>query len=202
MPQEAIIGITYVIASAATILIADRAPEGAEHIKELLAGAILWVTWPVVLRDLALCAAVGAFHWIFRRRFTLISEDPERAFAEGIAVRWWDFLFYATFGLVITISVEIAGVLMVFTYLVAPAIIALASSSRWAVRIGLAWLLGFAASAMGLLASYRWDLPSGPAVVCALGAFLVAFAVWRAVAGRSSEIADEAREGLARTTLP
>lgn len=191
VPQEAIIGITYVIASAATILIADRAPEGAEHIKELLAGAILWVTWPVVLRDLAVCAAVGAFHWAFRRRFTLISEDPERAFAEGVAVRWWDFLFYATFGLVITIAVEIAGVLMVFAYLVAPAIIALATSSRWAVRIGLAWLLGLAASALGLFASYHWDLPSGPAIVCALGAFLVAFAVWRALAVRTAAESDE-----------
>jgi zinc/manganese transport system permease protein len=191
VPQEAIIGITYVIASAATILIADRAPEGAEHIKELLAGAILWVTWPVVLRDLAICAAVGAFHWFFRRRFMLISEDPERAFAEGVSVRWWDFLFYASFGLVITISVEIAGVLMVFTYLVAPAIIALATSSRWAVRIGLAWLLGFAASGLGLFASYRWDLPSGPAIVCALGIFLVAFAIWRVVAGGGPVVADE-----------
>lgn len=184
VPQEAIIGITYVIASAATILIADRAPEGAEHIKELLAGAILWVTWPVVLRDLVICAAVVAFHWIFRRRFMLISEDPERAFEEGMSVRWWDFLFYATFGLVITIAVEIAGVLMVFAYLVAPAIIALASSDRWPVRIAFAWVLGLAASALGLFASYRWDLPSGPAIVCSLGLFLVAFAVWRAVAGR------------------
>lgn len=184
VPQEAIIGITYVIASAATILIADRAPEGAEHIKELLAGSILWVTWPVVVRDLAVCAAVGVFHYLFRRRFALISEDPERAFREGVAVRWWDFLFYVSFGLVITLSVEIAGVLMVFTYLVAPAIIALASSDRWAVRIGLAWLLGALASAGGLLASYHWDLPSGPAIVCALGVFLVLFAGWRAVAGR------------------
>ncbi|MCB1057027.1 MAG: metal ABC transporter permease [Acidobacteria bacterium] len=183
VPQEAIIGISYVIASAATILIADRAPEGAEHIKELLAGAILWVTWPVVLRDLAICAAVGAAHWIFRRRFLLISEDPERAFDEGVSVRWWDFLFYATFGLVITISVEIAGVLMVFTYLVAPAIIALATSTSWASRIGIAWLLGFVASALGLFASYRWDLPSGPAIVCALGLILVVFALWRALRG-------------------
>jgi zinc/manganese transport system permease protein len=191
VPQEAIIGITYVIASAATILIADRAPEGAEHIKELLAGAILWVTWPVVLRDLAICAAVGGFHWYFRRRFMQISEDPEHAFAEGVAVRWWDFLFYATFGLVITIAVEIAGVLMVFAYLVAPAIIALATSSRWAVRIGLAWLLGFAASALGLFASYRWDLPSGPAIVCALGVFLIAFAIWRALAKKTPAAAEE-----------
>jgi len=179
VPQEAIIGITYVIASAATILLADRAPEGAEHIKELLAGAILWVTWPVVLRDLAVAAAVGAFHFVFRHRFTTISEKPEVAYAEGWSIRWWDFLFYVSFGLVITVAVAIAGVLMVFAFLVAPAIIALAVSGRWPVRVALAWTVGLSASALGLLASYRWDLPSGPAIVCALGVFLVGLALVR-----------------------
>jgi zinc/manganese transport system permease protein len=181
VPHEAIIGITYVIASAATILLADRAPEGAEHIKELLAGAILWVTWPVVLKDLAVVAAVGVFHWIFRRRFVTISEAPERAYADGWSVRWWDFLFYLSFGVVITVAVEIAGVLMVFAYLVAPAIFALSLSGRWASRLLLAWGVGLTASAAGLLASYRWDLPSGPAIVCALGGFLLVLALARIV---------------------
>ncbi len=180
VPQEAIIGITYVVASAATILIADRAPEGAEHIKELLAGAIVWVSWPTVVKDLLVFIAVGLFHHRFRRRFRQISEHPEEAFAAGLKVRWWDFLFYASFGLVITLAVEIGGVLMVFTYLVAPAIIALASSDRWPVRIAVAWAVGALASAFGLLASYYWDLPSGPAIVCVLGALLVLFAAWRA----------------------
>ena len=184
VPQEAIIGITYVVASAATILIADRAPEGAEHIKELLAGAIVWVTWPTVVKDLLVFVAVGLFHHRFRRRFRQISEDPDGAFAEGVRVRWWDFLFYASFGLVITLAVEIGGVLMVFTYLVAPAIIALATSDRWPARIAIAWAVGAAASAFGLLASYRWDLPSGPAIVCVLGGVLVLFAGWRALRGR------------------
>ncbi len=179
VPQEAIIGITYVVASAATILVADRAPEGAEHIKELLAGTVIWVTWPTVFKVLRICATVGVVYFIFRRRFRLISEDPERAFDLGLKVRWWDFLFYVLFGLVITVSVEIAGVLMVFAYLVAPAIIALASSDRWPVRIGIAWLVGLLASALGLISSYHWDLPSGPAIVCALGLILLMFAGWR-----------------------
>ena len=183
VPQEAIIGITYVIASAATILIADRAPEGAEHIKELLAGAIIWVTWPTVVKVLAVCAVVGVAHFALRRRFALISERPEEAYAAGVRVRWWDFLFYVTFGLVITVSVEIAGVLMVFAYLVAPAIIALAAADRWASRIALAWVVGLLASALGLLASYRWDLPSGPAIVCVLGLLLVLFAIGRRLTG-------------------
>ena len=179
VPQEALIGITYVVASAATILVADRLPEHSEHVKELMAGAILWVTWETVLRNFVVCAMVGALHYSFRRQFILISEDPERAYGEGLRVRWWDFLFYLSFGLVITLAVENAGVLMVFAYLVAPAIIAIATSDRWPWRIVIAWGLGVAASALGLLASYRWDLPSGPAIVCSLGGFLLLFAVLR-----------------------
>jgi len=186
VPQEAIIGISYVVASAATILVADRAPEGAEHIKELLAGTLIWVTWPAVFKMLSVCATVGAVYFLLRRRFHLISEHPRQAFERGMRVRWWDFLFYVLFGLVITVSVEIAGVLMVFAYLVAPAIIALASSARWTSRIGLAWLVGLLASASGLLASYYWDLPSGPAIVCCLGFFLALFAVWRILRRRQS----------------
>jgi len=175
VPQEAIIGITYVVASAATILIADRAPEGAEHIKELLAGAILWVTWPTVLRDFLVFAAVGALHFVFRRKFVRISEDPEGAFEEGMKVRWWDFLFYVSFGVVITLAVATAGVLMVFTYLVAPAIIAIAICRSWTLRLAIVWTAGALASAFGLFASYRWDMPAGPAVVCVLGLMLL---VW------------------------
>ena len=186
VPQEAIIGISYVVASAATILVADRAPEGAEHIKELLAGTIIWVTWPTVFKMLRICAAVGIAYYLLRRRFHLVSEHPEQAFERGMRVRWWDFLFYILFGLVITVSVEVAGVLMVFAYLVAPAIIALASSIRWSSRLGLAWLVGLVASALGLFASYRWDLPSGPAIVCCLGLFLALFAAWRMLRRRQS----------------
>ncbi|MEJ2086413.1 MAG: iron chelate uptake ABC transporter family permease subunit [Acidobacteriota bacterium] len=176
VPQEAIIGISYVVASAATILVADRAPEGAEHIKELLAGTIIWATWPTVFKVLKICAAAGVVYYLLRRRFHQISEHPDQAFEQGLKVRWWDFLFYVLFGLVITISVEIAGVLMVFAYLVAPAIIALASSDRWSVRLAIAWILGIVASAAGLLASYKWDLPSGPSIVCVLGLMLAIFA--------------------------
>jgi zinc/manganese transport system permease protein len=132
-----------------------------------------------VVRDLAVIAVVGLFHWLFRRRFMEISEDAEAAIDRGVPVRLWDFLFYLSFGLVITLAVATAGVLVVFGYLVAPAIIALGTSRRWGVRMVLVWSAGFAASVLGLLSSYRWDLPSGPAIVCALGLFLVAYAAWR-----------------------
>jgi zinc/manganese transport system permease protein len=179
VPQEAIIGITFVVASAAAILLADRAPEGAEQIKELLAGAILWVSWKKVVGAALIYSAVGFFHFLFRKRFMLISEDPEAAYASGMKVRLWDFFFYVTFGIIITLSVEMAGVLMVFAYLVAPAIIALASSDRWRARITLAYAIGVIGSALGLYASYVWDFPSGPAIVCVLGLFLVLFAGFR-----------------------
>lgn len=175
IPQEAIIGLTFVIASAASILVADQAPEGAEQIKELLAGSILWVTWPKVLNVFLLYTAVGLFHYLFRRRFTLISEDPEKAFSLGWNVRLWDFWFYVSFAVVITMSVQIAGVLMVFSYLVAPAIIALALSTSWPMRIAIGCAVGLTGSILGLVASYRWDLPSGPAMVCFLGVILAFF---------------------------
>jgi len=179
VPQEAIIGISYVVASAAAILVADHAPEGAEHIQQVLAGSILWVTWPVVIRDLVIYAVVGLFHYVFRKRFIQISEDPAGAFRDGVRVRVWDFLFYVSFGVIITLSVEIAGVLMVFSYLVAPAILALGSSERWGSRIAIAWGAGFLASVLGLVSSYQWDVPSGPAIVCSLGLFLALFAGWK-----------------------
>jgi zinc/manganese transport system permease protein len=197
VPQEAIIGISYIVAAAAVIMVADQAPEGAEHIKELLSGAILWVTWPTVLRDFTVVAAVGLFHWIFRRRFILISDDPERARAEGIGLRVWDFVFYLVFGLVITLAVNVAGVLMVFTYLVAPAIIALSLSDRWGVRLVIAWVVGALGSVLGLAVSYKWDSPSGPAIVCSLGALLVLFAFKGLFPSRSREPDESDGQALA-----
>jgi zinc/manganese transport system permease protein len=173
LPQEAIIGITFVVASAATILVADRAPEGAEHIKEMLAGSLLWVTWPTVIKDLIIYSAVGLFHWIFHRRFMLITRDPEEAFGRGWNVRWWDFLFYLSFGVIITFSVEIGGVLMVFAYLVIPACVAILLAVGMGRRLWIGWVVGVVGSVLGLLASYYLDMPTGPAIVVVLGLMLV-----------------------------
>jgi zinc/manganese transport system permease protein len=173
LPQEAIIGITFVVASAAAILVADKAPQGAEHIKETLAGSLLWVTWPTVVKDLVIYSAVGLFHWVLRRRFLLISLQPDEAYRRGWWVRWWDFLFYFSFGVIITFSVEIGGVLMVFSYLVIPACIAILLASDMRTRLILGWLIGWLGSAVGLVASYQWDFPTGPAIVVVLGLMLV-----------------------------
>ncbi len=174
LPQEAIIGITFVVASAATILVADRAPEGAEHIKETLAGSLLWVTWPAVLKVLVIYIGVGVFHWLLRHRFMLITTDPEEAFSRGWRIWWWDFLFYLSFGVMITFSVEIGGILMVFAYLVIPACVAILLHAGMRSRLVIGWIVGVIGSAVGLLASYYLDMPTGPAIVVVLGLMLVA----------------------------
>ncbi len=181
IPQEAIIGITFVVASAAAILIADKAPEGAEHIKETLAGSLLWVTWPTVIEDLVIYSAVGLFHWFLRHRFMLITTDPDEAFRRGWKVRWWDFLFYLSFGVIITFSVQIGGILMVFSYLVIPACIAMLMATSMKVRLILGWAIGWTGSAIGLVASYVWDFPTGPAIVVVLGLALAVVWAWDAV---------------------
>jgi zinc/manganese transport system permease protein len=182
VPQEAIIGIVYVVASAAAILVADRTPRGGEAIKDILVGSLLWVSWPVIARLAAVYAVIGLFHWVLRRRFLTISFQPETALANGWRIRWWDFLFYLSFGIVITFSVPIAGVLLVFSFLVVPAAIAFQFTRRYGALALVAWLAGAVASASGLLVSFHYDLPTGPIVVCMFGLLLlVAFAVRRLV---------------------
>jgi len=176
IPQEAIIGMAFVVASAASILVADKAPEGSEHIKEMLAGALLWVTWPTVVKDLVIYSAVGLFHWFLRKKFILITMNPEEAYREGLWVRWWDFIFYVSFAVIITFSVQIGGILMVFAYLVIPACISILLAKRMKTRLFLGWGVGLAGSTLGLAGSYAWDFPTGPAVVVVLGLMLVV--VW------------------------
>jgi zinc/manganese transport system permease protein len=178
VPQEAIIGIVYVVASAAAILVADRTPRGGEAIKDILVGSLLWVTWPAILRLAGVYVVIGLFHWVLRKRFLTISFHPETAIAGGWSIRWWDFLFYLSFGIVITFSVPIAGVLLVFSFLVVPAAIAFQFTRQKGVLAIIAWLAGAVASAAGLLISFRYDLPTGPIVVCMFGLLLlVAFGI-------------------------
>jgi zinc/manganese transport system permease protein len=181
VPQEAIIGVVYVMASAAAILVADRTPRGGEAIKDILVGSLLWVTWPAILRLAAVYAVVGLFHWLLRRRFLTISFAPETAVARGWRIKWWDFLFYLSFGLVITFSVPIAGVLLVFSFLVVPAAIAFQFTRRQGMLATLSWTAGVIASAAGLWVSFHYDLPTGPVVVCMFGVLLLAAYVLRRV---------------------
>ncbi len=184
VPQEAIIGIVYVVASAATILLAAQAPRGSEHVSELLTGSLLWVTWPEIAKTGAIYAVIGLIHWIFRERFLVLSLEPEKAREAGWSVAGWDFLFYALFGVVVTSSVAIAGVLLVFTFLVIPAVIAFLYTVRPWLLLVLAWGSGTLATVAGLLASYRTDLPTGPTVVCVFAlALVLAFALRPLIGG-------------------
>jgi zinc/manganese transport system permease protein len=195
VPQEAIIGIVYVVASAAAILVADRTPRGGEAIKDILVGSLLWVTWPAIARLAAIYFGIGVFHWLLRRRFLTISFHPETALANGWRIRWWDFLFYLSFGIVITFSVPIAGVLLVFSFLVVPAAIAFQFTRRQGALAAISWVSGALASAGGLLVSFRYDLPTGPIVVCMFGLLLlVAFALRRVLGLRPEPVLEPATQ--------
>jgi zinc/manganese transport system permease protein len=173
VPQEAIIGIVYVVASAAGLLVADKSPRGGEAIKDILVGSLLWVGWPAIGRLAVVYLLVGVFHFLLRNRFLTISFEPEKAEAEGWKIRLWDFWFYLSFGIVITFSVPIVGVLLVFSFLVVPAAIAFQFTRRQGGLAVLSWLSGVIASAAGIALSFRYDLPTGPVVVCMFGGLLL-----------------------------
>jgi zinc/manganese transport system permease protein len=177
VPQEALIGIVYVVAAASAILMLSQSAEGDEELKRTLVGDILLVQPREVFQAFGLYAVVGIIHFIFRKRFILISFEPERAIAEGVSVRGWDFLFYMLFGFVVTSFVHIGGVLMIFSYLIVPAVCAnlLAQSLKNKLIIG--WFTATLASIAGLYVSYKNDLPTGASIVCTLGASLLLVAV-------------------------
>ncbi|MFL5510392.1 MAG: metal ABC transporter permease [Gemmatimonadaceae bacterium] len=172
VPQEAIIGITFVVAAAAVILLLSRVAGGKEELEHLLTGDILNVTQGEIGQRVLVFAALGAFYGAFHKRFVLISSDPERAFAEGLSVRLWDFLFYAAFALVVVSFVRLGGVLLTFSYLIVPAVCGTILAVDWMKRLAIGWVVAAAASLLGLWASYKMDLPTGAAIVVASGLML------------------------------
>lgn len=159
--QEAVIGIVYALASAAVVLVVDRLAHGAEHLKEALVGQVLWVSWPEVIRTTAIYSVVGLIHYKFRRQFLQASA--------GAKMHWiWDFLFYALFGVVITSSTHIAGVLMVFSYLIVPAIVGAVLFRSVRARLLFGWTFSAVISIIGMFFSYTLDLPVGAFIVVLL----------------------------------
>ncbi len=201
IPKEAIIGISFAVASAGGILIADQSPHGAEFVEAMLTGALLWVTWPLILKTAIAYFLIGLFHWKFRRRFLTLSLEPERAATEGWSVRWWDFLFYTSFGLVITYSVPMAGILLVFSFLIIPTVIAMLFARSIAGRLVVGWIVGTFVSMVGLSLSYAYDFPSGPAVVCTFGGGLVLAGVIRYLMGAEQKLAALMKVGATGTVL-
>ena len=152
---------------------ANQVPGGGEAVEKTLVGSLLWVTWPTIWKLAGAYAALGLFQYAFRHRFLTISFHPEQAEQSGWQIRWWDFLFYLSFGVVITLAVPIAGVLMVFSFLVVPAVIAnLFAEDKRRLTV-ISWATGALASIIGLWLSYTKDLPTGPLIVCMYGLLLV-----------------------------
>ena len=188
IPQEAIIGITFAVASAATILAMSKATSEAEHLKDMLVGNILAVSWDEVLKTAWLYAGIGAFHYVFRHRFLMISMQPAKAEAQGVSLKLWDFLFYASFGLVVTRSVSIAGVLLVFCYLIVPSVAAMLYAESIGRRLAIGWSMGTIVSALGVYLSLKLDLPTGATIVCTFGLVLILMAVVRPLFGRGAVV--------------
>jgi zinc/manganese transport system permease protein len=173
IPQEAFIGIAYAVASATAILAMSKATGETEHLKDMLVGNILAVSMHDVAKTAILYGAIGIFHYIFRKNFLLISTNPREAEAKGMSIRFWDFLFYASFGFVVTSSVAIAGVLLVFCYLIVPSVGAMLFADRIGRRLAIGWTMGTLVSALGVYFSVLFDLPTGATIVCTFGAVLV-----------------------------
>jgi zinc/manganese transport system permease protein len=179
IPQEAIIGISYAVASAAVIVALSKSTGEADHIKDMLVGNILAVSPEEVMETAGIYAVLGLFHYVFRKRFLLISTDPKGAAAQGISIRWWDFLFYASFGFVVTRSVAIAGVLLVFCYLIVPSVAAMLFARRIGPRLAIGWIMAGIVSFLGMYFSVLFDLPTGATIVCTFGLVLILMALAR-----------------------
>jgi len=179
IPQEAIIGIAYAVSAAVAILVMSKATQETEHLKEMLVGNILSVTWPELAKTALLYSLVGLFHYIFRRRFLAISMNEQEAERQGLNVRLWDFLFYMSFGFVVTSSVAIAGVLLVFCFLIVPSVTAMLFAERLGPRLAIGWTMGALVSAAGVALSFQLDLPTGATIVATFGAALLVVAGYR-----------------------
>jgi zinc/manganese transport system permease protein len=184
IPQEAIIGISYAVASAAVILTMSKATGESEHLKDMLVGNVLSVQWPEVWVTAGIYLALGGFLWAFRARFLEISIDAQGAAARGVPVRFWDFLFYAAFGIVVTRSVAIAGVLLVFCYLIVPSVGGMLWAEGIGARLAIGWVMGVVVSMLGMYLSVLFDLPTGATMVCTFGAVLALMGLARRLTRR------------------
>jgi zinc/manganese transport system permease protein len=193
IPQEAIIGICYAVASAATILAMSKATGETEHLKDMLVGNLLFVSWHEVIKTAVLYGAIGLFHYIFRKKFLAVSMNHDLERVDGMSVRFWDLLFYGSFGFVVTSSVAIAGVLLVFCYLIVPSVAGMLFAKTIGKRLAVAWTMGTLVSALGIYLSVKLDLPTGAAIVCTFGIVLALMATVKALLYRRQPVALETK---------
>ena len=181
---EAVIGISYAIAVASALFLIGVAP-GHTHLEEMLSGSLLWTGLPEIIGSLIAFCAIGFCFYVFRKPLLRISEDYSGALTKGVKVVWWDFLFYALVGVVITVAVRIAGVVVVFAFLIIPATTSALFSSRWGTRMLIAWVAAVIASVGGLLFGYYLDFSLGPAIALFLGVELAIAAMFVSLRGNT-----------------
>ena len=190
IPLEAVIGVSYAIAAAAALFLVGVAPGGHMHIQHMLAGSILWVTWKDILFSAFIFSAIGFCFYLFRGPLNEISDNYEKALKRGAKVVWWDFFFYALFGIVITLAVRIGGVVVVFAFLIIPATISTLFSSSWRKRLVISWSFGIGATIAGFLFAGHFDFSIGPAISFFLGVALVIVSLYRTTLKGSDDQSD------------
>ncbi len=179
IPLEAVIGVSYAVSAAAALFLVGIAPGGHVHIQEMLAGSILWATWSQIVWSAGVFAAAGLCFYLFRRPIRAISDNYYDALVKGYNTLGWDFLFYALVGVVITMAVRIAGVVVVFTFLIIPATLSAVFATGWTGRLLVAWGAGAVSSALGLLFADRYDFSVGPSIAMFLGVTLIVVSLLR-----------------------
>jgi len=170
---EAVIGISYAIAAAAALFLVGIAPGGHMHIQHILSGSLLWTNWRQIITSLIVYSVIGCAFYLIRKPITEISSGSQGDRAKGLRVVFWDFIFYALLGVVITLSVQIGGIVIVFAYLIIPATISATLARHLGLQITIIWISAVLASLAGLLFAYYFDFSIGPAISLFLGFELV-----------------------------
>ncbi len=188
MTQESYIGIGYAIAAALAVLFVAKSAQGEGHLLDVLSGDILTVTPAQVWLMAGVGAAVFVLHTAFYKQFLYSAFDPETAHASGFRAGWWDLFFFLMLGAVIAFSIRLAGTLLVFAFLVVPAVTALLLARSLArVRV-IAVVTAILADIVGVYASVRLDLPMGPTIVAVMFAVLLCVAAGVRVTSRAGRL--------------
>ena len=174
IPREAVIGVLYAMALVGSLLLGDKLSGGSAYVTKTLTGSMLWVTWPIVGITSAVYILLLVFHVVYRKRFIGLVEDDGSIKRQKL----WDFLFFATQGIITVLIVPVAGVLLAYAFLMIPAAIAALFTRSWGAAVVLGWTVGMAACVSGVCLSFSWDLPYGPTLILCLGlAFLLALTI-------------------------
>ncbi|MHB1455282.1 MAG: metal ABC transporter permease [Armatimonadota bacterium] len=174
--QESYIGIGYAVASALAVLFVAKSAQGEGHMLDVLSGNILTVTMPQVWWMAGAGSIVIILHTLLNKQFLFSAFDRETAQASGVKSSWWDLFFFLLLGVIISLGIKLAGTLLVFAFLVLPAVTALLLSQRLGRIIAIAIVASIVATITGLYVSVRLDLPSGPTIVAV--SFLLVLVAW------------------------